>query len=887
MQDLSQISTEDLLRMRNAAQQQPAQRAPGVIRGPQASPDPNEEADNARADRTEARQEAASAWRQLTPEETTQRGLPQGGVFQVNGLGEIKKVADPADGPDPAAEASSRRERLARIDEALANLDALEERVSSSVLGLGVGSIVGQETFRAGEDFMGASGWFNQTANDVAGRIEMVQGDLINQVRQEMQESGAPIGVRGADTEKEASRLAASIANMAQTQDEDTFLEGLERARRYYQRRRQSLIDALGEQIQQEQPPALSGGQGTAPPDDRDATSQQLPDLRPGAGLDYGNSREQQGLAQGVIREDNPVLAGVRDEYAERLRRGENAEQIIRWARSAGIDPSAFSTIQAQVKFRDENPDVPIEQYDTTQLDDRIVPLSAFDNAVNQAAQSPLGTFFVNAGNAASGWTLDNIVGMTGGSAERARIGMNALAERNPGSALAGTVTGGVLAALSGEGALGAAGMRAGIPRAFAADTAYGTVAGAGAADDGDRLSGAAQGAVMAGAGSLAGSALGRGLQNTAKGTRNADVTTLRAEGVNAMTVGQTYGGSGRVGEAIKGVEDRIAGIPVIGDAVNAQRNEGLRQFNQAAFRKALEPIGGDVGDKVGQEAIEEAQNQVSAAFTRALAGKGATADDEFAKSLAKSVGGVEAIPRIGEEVKLQLREVFDAYKGETVLSGEALDDISRSIRNIKSGYRNDPLFTTVSNRLDAVERSIFDLFDRQASGTIPEYMEARRAYRRLSVLEDAALRAQNAPDNIFTPAQLGRADKGNTKKFGGKRAAARGDTPFNELQQAGQAVLPNRVPDSGTAGRLVLPLLAVGAGGGSDAAGFTNGAGLTIGAILGMAYTKQGRRLLTKPSRGMQPGTVRRAITESPRTTRALSAIAASGGVVGGSGQQ
>lgn len=77
------------------AAQPPQSRAPGVIRGPQRMPDPNEEADNSRADRTEARQEASDTWRDLTPDEKAQRGIPQGAVVQINGLGQIKEVVAP------------------------------------------------------------------------------------------------------------------------------------------------------------------------------------------------------------------------------------------------------------------------------------------------------------------------------------------------------------------------------------------------------------------------------------------------------------------------------------------------------------------------------------------------------------------------------------------------------------------------------------------------------------------------------------------------------------------------------------------------------------------------------------------------------------------------
>lgn len=184
-------------------------RAPGIIRGAPKAPDPAEqqrlafEAERIRlAQQEEARKQA-----------------------------EFEKQQNPAAATGPQVQA----ERRARINTSLKNLKDLERMVRGS--DMGTGSIVGQESFRAGEDFLGMSGFFNQTANDVAGAIEMVQGDLINQVRNEMQMQGAPIGARGADTEKEASRLAASIANLAQTQDEEQFLVGVQRAREYYLRR--------------------------------------------------------------------------------------------------------------------------------------------------------------------------------------------------------------------------------------------------------------------------------------------------------------------------------------------------------------------------------------------------------------------------------------------------------------------------------------------------------------------------------------------------------------------------------------------------------------------------------------------------------------------------
>src|SRR3546814_7054660 len=87
---------------------------------------------------------------------------------------------------------------------------------------------------------------------------------------------------------------------------------------------------------------------------------------------------------------------------------------------------------------------------------------------------------------------------------------------------------------------------------------------------------------------------------------------------------------------------------------------------------------------------------------------------------------------------------------------------------------------------------------------------DLNRAYGNVSVLEDAVLKALNGADGpgIFTPAQLGQAARANATKFGGKKAAARGEIPFSELQSNAQAVLPSTVPNSGTTYRAIAAWL-------------------------------------------------------------------------------
>jgi hypothetical protein len=118
----------------------------------------------------------------------------------------------------------------------------------------------------------------------------------------------------------------------------------------------------------------------------------------------------------------------------------------------------------------------------------------------------------------------------------------------------------------------------------------------------------------------------------------------------------------------------------------------------------------------------------------------------------------------------------------------------------------------------------------------MPALTAADRGYRSNSVLGDAVGTAKNREDQLFTPAQLSNADFNNTVRFGGRNAARAGRTPFNGLTRAGNNIIGNTVPDSGTAGRNMLVAglglggAGIGAGAGyadsGDASGAIGGAG-------------------------------------------------------------
>ena len=89
---------------------------------------------------------------------------------------------------------------------------------------------------------------------------------------------------------------------------------------------------------------------------------------------------------------------------------------------------------------------------------------------------------------------------------------------------------------------------------------------------------------------------------------------------------------------------------------------------------------------------------------------------------------------------------------------------------------------------------------------------KADELYAKKSVLEKAT---QSGDE--FTPKQLDNAVKANDKAYGGGRNATNyvaGRGPLRELSKAGREVLGDTVPDSGTAGRVLLGGAALTGGG-------------------------------------------------------------------------
>lgn len=498
------------------------------------------------------------------------------------------------------------------------------------------------------------------------------------------------------------------------------------------------------------------------------------------------------------------------------------------------------------------------------QIDAAIPPvnreLSAAEQFRNNLVSNPAGATAVNFLDTAG----------FGGVSALAGDQVGALNEANPTSALLGQLGG----AITGTAALGrlgretvgralpgllGGGKKAQFARNIATDSVFSGVLGANQGQD------ALDSAVFGGLGSAAGGLAGKAIGKTIGGADLSEaVQALRARGI-PLTTGQTLGG------IPKAFEDRLTSAPFIGDIAQARRGEGLEAFNRAAFQDAGAPIGFSPTG-IGQAGVQDLRQATGQAFDTATAGVSVPLDPQFNLDMADVAALRNTLPddfaarfdKIGQN---RIGPIVD--RGE--LTGETFQQAVRGLRGARSQARAAaPGFEQeFKDALTSAQDVLTAQMQRGGGQQVVEGLgRANQAFRLGKIVEDATQRADGT-NFTFTPSQLQDAIKLSNKKFPG-------DNPLAALANAGQQVLPSRIPDSGTGGRLAqlaLPGAIVGggsigalggAGGGLEGAqsGAQTGALSTASLIAALAFlgTKGGQKALnniiaTRPDSARQIG--------------------------------
>jgi hypothetical protein len=382
-----------------------------------------------------------------------------------------------------------------------------------------------------------------------------------------------------------------------------------------------------------------------------------------------------------------------------------------------------------------------------------------------------------------------------------------------------------------------------------ASNAIYGGIYGAADAGPNNRLEGGLLGAGTGALGGEVGSSAAHGLGSVVGGIRNPAARMLSDRGVT-LTPGQILRGAegrlgGLVGRGYSTLEQGATSFPVLGDAVSNQYQRSYRGAMNAAHNEALAPIGqaANVGARTGEELMQATDIAVSEAYNNAFQGVNLRTDRPFVRLFAgaERLGNRPSVTTPQRELLQpafgQVRELFQ----NGMVDGRRYQAAMQIIRETRAAVRNTHLPGPAMSALDRAEASIRGLARRQRPEMLPALRNADASYRRASILRNAQMRAINAEKGAVTPGQFGLAIREQTRRYGGDRQASSTNRPFYALQDAMRQTLPERIPNSGTVGRLALPALIAGGAAGSDALGLTENA-LPYGLGAAAMYTNPGR---------------------------------------------
>jgi Transglycosylase SLT domain len=335
------------------------------------------------------------------------------------------------------------------------------------------------------------------------------------------------------------------------------------------------------------------------------------------------------------------------------------------------------------------------------------------------------------------------------------------------------------------------------------------------------------------------------------------DVQALLDRGVTP-TPGQILGGGWAR------TEDKLTSLPFLGDMIKSAQGRAVNQFNVAAYNEALAPIGQTFSGKAGQEGIEQVGKQIGDVYDSVLPQMQLKVDPQFQADVTNLGQMANGLPDSQQRTFMNVlkTQIFDKLGPQGNMDGQTLKGVQSELSNTASGYLKDPSFdnrqlgAAVAALRDAVDGNLARMNSPDLAQQLSNANQAWANFARLRAAGASIGAANN--EGVFTAAQLQNAVKAGDKSVG-KGAFATGNALMQDLSGAGQRVLGSKYPDSGTAGRGLMSLLAPG----GIAAGLATAPTSTLATLGGIGlgslpYTSLGQRtaaaLLTARPQLAQP---------------------------------
>lgn len=282
----------------------------------------------------------------------------------------------------------------------------------------------------------------------------------------------------------------------------------------------------------------------------------------------------------------------------------------------------------------------------------------------------------------------------------------------------------------------------------------------------------------------------------------NPNVQLLRKEGVNP-TIGQTLGGRWNA------LEEKAQSLPIMGDMISNARKGANAQFEAAAFNRALKPIGQELPKGItGREALNFTESTLKNNYDDVLNRIGAVKPDNQFNSKINELQSMvnKAVMPKAEKLKFNaaLNDITQSIDENGVITSQAFKELESSLGKdaSKLGASTNIYEGKLSPAVKQLQAELRDMLKRQAGSNADDLQSANTAWANFKRVQNAGAKI-GAEDGSFTPAQFQNAVRAldNSKD---KAAFARGSALGQDLGDAGKTVLGNKVPNSGTAERLL-----------------------------------------------------------------------------------
>lgn len=332
-----------------------------------------------------------------------------------------------------------------------------------------------------------------------------------------------------------------------------------------------------------------------------------------------------------------------------------------------------------------------------------------------------------------------------------------------------------------------------------------------------EAISNIPQKAAIGTVGGVGGTALGRGLANILAPKVTPETQLLLKEGVTP-TAGQMAGGW------LKTLEDKATSVPLLGDVINYARTKGIEEFNKAAYRRALEPIGGKVPEVTGREGVMQVKQQITKAYNDLLPKITFVPDADLAKNLNNIPNEVTGLtPENAQKVLSIVNEtIANRLDKNGKIKGEAFKVVEEKLGTLAK---------TFSASADADQKLMGNAYNialgelrQNLARNNPQYAEQlnniNNAFANYARIRSAGSMANT--QDAFTPSQLAAAIR-QADKSAGKGQTATGQALMQDLSDAAVSTLPSKIPTSGTSERTAINSII--------------GSGLGAGTVMGTPY--------------------------------------------------